>query len=78
MLADDESERVYAGGQLEAFHAHEVARAAAPHGPGPSKLRMSPQWDGDGTAGPNLRGPSFTSGPVGLGSSGVGSGRPKR
>lgn len=35
VLADDESERVYADGKLEDFHAHEVARAAAPHGAGP-------------------------------------------
>lgn len=35
VLADDESERVYGAGQLDAFHAHEVARAAAPHGAGP-------------------------------------------
>ncbi|MEG1834018.1 MAG: 5'-nucleotidase [Burkholderiaceae bacterium] len=35
VVADDESERVYAHGQLEAFHAHELARAGAPHSPGP-------------------------------------------
>lgn len=39
-------------------------------------LPGSPQRDG--TAGPNLRPPSLMSGPVGLGSSGVGSGRPNR
>lgn len=35
VIADDESERVYAKGTLETFHAHEIARAAAPHSPGP-------------------------------------------
>lgn len=37
VLADDAAERVYAGGGLDDFHAHEVGRAALPHDPGPLK-----------------------------------------
>ena len=35
VIADDASERVYKGGELEAFHKHESSKASIPHSPGP-------------------------------------------
>lgn len=35
VIADDASERVYKGGELEAFHEHERSRMDVPHSPGP-------------------------------------------
>ena len=35
VIADDASERVYKGGELEAFHAHETSKARIPHSPEP-------------------------------------------
>lgn len=37
VLADDQAEKVYADGRLDAFHAHEVSKSALPHDPGPLK-----------------------------------------
>lgn len=35
VIADDESESIYRGNQLEAFHKYEVDRSDIPHNPGP-------------------------------------------
>lgn len=37
VLANDEAEKVYAGGELKDFYAHEVANSELPHAPGPLK-----------------------------------------
>jgi 5'-nucleotidase len=37
VLADDEAEKIYADGQIEAFHAHETTHSQRPHDPGPLK-----------------------------------------
>lgn len=52
VIADDASERVFKGGELEAFHQHETSKAAIPHSPGPlgdlfRKLSLLQQLEDD-------------------------------